>query len=130
MVFYDRISWKIPYVRFEHWGWIFIISLLTGKWFKNSCCRAFWKKEIFCWHCHTGIFAYPMWVAINYNIPLIFWGEPSSEYTAYFDYTQPEEVDEKRFNRYVNLGITADDMFVRLEGTSMKEISNPLNILH
>jgi hypothetical protein len=78
--------------------------------------QSFLEKGDFCWHCHTGIFAYPMWVAINYNIPLIFWGEPSSEYTAYFDYTQPEEVDEKRFNRYVNLGITADDMFVRLEG--------------
>jgi len=78
--------------------------------------QSFLEKGDFCWHCHTGIFAYPMWVAINYNIPLIFWGEPSSEYTAYFDYAQPEEVDEKRFNRYVNLGITAEDMFVRLEG--------------
>lgn len=78
--------------------------------------QSFLEKGDFCWHCHTGIFAYPMRVAINYNIPLIFWGEPSSEYTAYFDYAQPEEVDEKRFNRYVNLGITADDMFVRLEG--------------
>jgi N-acetyl sugar amidotransferase len=78
--------------------------------------QSFLEKGDFCWHCHTGIFAYPMRVAINYNIPLIFWGEPSSEYTAYFDYTQPEEVDEKRFNRYVNLGITADDMYVRLEG--------------
>jgi N-acetyl sugar amidotransferase len=77
--------------------------------------QSFLEKGDFCWHCHTGIFAYPMQVAINYNIPLIFWGEPSAEYTSYFDYTQPEEVDEKRFNRYVNLGITADDMFVRLE---------------
>ncbi len=78
--------------------------------------QSFLEKGDFCWHCHTGIFAYPMQVAIKYNVPLIFWGEPSSEYTAYFDYTQPEEVDEKRFNRYVNLGITADDMYVRLEG--------------
>lgn len=78
--------------------------------------QSFLEKGDFCWHCHTGIFAYPMQVAINYNVPLIFWGEPSSEYTAYFDYTQPEEVDEKRFNRYVNLGITAEDMYVRLEG--------------
>jgi len=48
---------------------------------------------------------------------LVIWGEPSAEYTAYFSYDQPEEVDEKRFNRYVNLGITAEDMFVRLEGS-------------
>jgi N-acetyl sugar amidotransferase len=79
--------------------------------------QAFLEKGDFCWHCHTGIFAYPMWVALRYNIPLVFWGEPSSEYTAYYSYDQPEEVDEKRFNRYVNLGITAQDMYVRLEGS-------------
>ncbi|MBI3096127.1 MAG: N-acetyl sugar amidotransferase [Rhodocyclales bacterium] len=78
--------------------------------------QSFLEKGDFCWHCHTGIFSYPMWVAIQYNVPLIFWGEPSAEYTAYFSYDQPEEVDEKRFNRSTNLGITAQDMFVRLGG--------------
>lgn len=78
--------------------------------------QSFLEKGDFCWHCHTGIFSYPMWVAIKYNVPLIFWGEPSAEYTSYYSYDQPEEVDEKRFNRYVNLGITAMDMAVRLGG--------------
>jgi N-acetyl sugar amidotransferase len=78
--------------------------------------QSFLEKGDFCWHCHTGIFAYPMWIAIRYNVPLIIWGEPSAEYTAYYTYDQPEEVDEKRFNRYINLGISADDMFIRLEG--------------
>lgn len=70
------------------------------------------RKGDFCWHCHTGIFAYPMHMAIKFNVPLIFWGEPSSEYTAYYDYNdnEIEEVDETRFNRFVNLGITAEDM--------------------
>ena len=58
-----------------------------------------------------------MWIAIEKKVPLIFWGEPSAEYTAYFSYDQAEEVDEKRFNRFVNLGISADDMFVRLGGS-------------
>ena len=87
------------------------------------------EKGDFCWHCHTGIFSYPMWVAIRYNVPLIFWGEPSAEYTAYYSYDQPEEVDEKRFNRFVNLGISADDMFVRLngevDGRDLKPFSYP-----
>ncbi|HEY5122998.1 MAG TPA: N-acetyl sugar amidotransferase [Ignavibacteria bacterium] len=83
---------------------------------KKLMLQSFLEKGDFCWHCHTGIFAYPMWVAIQQNIPLIFWGEPSSEYTAYYSYDQQEEVDEKRFNRYVNLGISAEDMFVRLGG--------------
>ena len=70
------------------------------------------RKGDFCWHCHTGIFAYPMHIAIKFNVPLVLWGEPSSEYTAYYDYRddKPEEVDESRFNRFVNLGITAQDM--------------------
>lgn len=70
------------------------------------------RKGDFCWHCHTGIFSYPMHVAIKFNVPLVLWGEPSSEYTAYYDYRddEVETVDETRFNRFVNLGITAEDM--------------------
>jgi len=79
--------------------------------------QAFLEKGDFCWHCHCGIMSYPMWVGIRYNVPLIFWGEPSAEYTAYYSYDQPEEVDEKRFNRAANLGISAQDMYVRFEGS-------------
>jgi len=70
------------------------------------------RKGDFCWHCHTGIFAYPMHLAIKFKVPLAIWGEPSSEYTAYYDYKDNsiEEVDEVRFNRFINLGITAEDM--------------------
>jgi N-acetyl sugar amidotransferase len=78
--------------------------------------QSFLDKGDFCWHCHTGIFSYPMHVAIRYNVPLIFWGEPSSEYASYYSYDQKEEADEKRFNRTTNLGITALDMAVRLGG--------------
>ena len=76
--------------------------------------RSFLDKGDFCWHCHTGIFSYPMWVALEKKIPLIFWGEKSSEYTNYFGYDDNEEVDEKRFDRFINLGITSDDMYLRL----------------
>ena len=79
---------------------------------KRLMLEALIRKGDFCWHCHTGIFSYPMQVALKHETPLIFWGEPSSEYTAYFDYRDDgiEEVDETRFNRFVNLGITAEDM--------------------
>ena len=79
---------------------------------KRVMLEALVRKGDFCWHCHTGIYSYPMHVALKYNTPLIFWGEPSSEYTAYYDYRDDdvEEVDETRFNRFINLGITAEDM--------------------
>lgn len=93
--------------------------LFTPNWkvVQKLMLQSFLDKGDFCWHCHTGIFAYPMWVAIEKEVPLIFWGEPSAEYTAYYSYDQEEEVDEKRFNRLVNLGISAQDMAVRLEGS-------------
>lgn len=82
--------------------------------------QSFIEKGDFCWHCHTGIFAFPMQVALRFQVPLVIWGEPSSEYTSYYSYEQKEEADEKRFNRFINLGITADDMFARLEGAVEK----------
>jgi N-acetyl sugar amidotransferase len=75
------------------------------------------RKGDFCWHCHTGIFSFPMHIAVKFKVPLLFWGEPSAEYTSYYSYDQPEEVDERRFNRYINLGITAEDMVGMLDGT-------------
>jgi hypothetical protein len=87
--------------------------------------RSFLDKGDFCWHCHTGIYSYPMWVSIEKKIPLIFWGEKSSEYTSYYSFDDEEEVDEKRFNRFINLGITADDMFLRLKGEIDKRELNP-----
>lgn len=83
------------------------------------------EKGDFCWHCHTGIFSYPMQIAVKFNIPLVIWGEPSSEYTSYYSYEQDEKVDEKRFNRFVNLGINADDMYLRLGGKIDKRDLNP-----
>ena len=80
---------------------------------KRLMLEALRRKGDFCWHCHTGIFSYPMHIAVKFNVPLVFWGEPSSEYTQYYDYAEEEieQVDETRFNRFVNLGITAEDMY-------------------
>lgn len=79
------------------------------------------RKGDFCWHCHTGIFAFPMHIAIKFQVPLVIWGEPSAEYTSYYDYDEDEEVDERRFNRFVNLGITAEDMVGFLDDDSVTE---------
>jgi hypothetical protein len=79
------------------------------------------RKGDFCWHCHTGILAYPMQIAVKFHIPLLVWGEPSAEYTSYYDYDD-EEVDEARFNRFINPGITADDMLGRIDGVEPRDI--------
>ncbi len=92
----------------------------TPNWQVVKCLmlEALIRKGDFCWHCHTGIYSYPMHLAIHQQVPLIFWGEPSSEYTAYYDYRddEVEEVDEEKFNRSTNLGITAEDMAGMISG--------------
>lgn len=68
------------------------------------------RRGDFCWHCHVGISAYPINVAIEKNIPLIFYGEPSSEYSSFYKYDQLEELNVEKFNKVSNLGINAEDM--------------------
>jgi hypothetical protein len=74
--------------------------------------ESFRRKTDFCWHCHTGIYSYPLRVALMYKVPLVFWGEPQSEITAYYDYLNDEieYEDDKKFNMLRTLGITAEDM--------------------
>ena len=104
------------------------VITFTPNWnlVKKLMLESLTRKGDFCWHCHTGIFSYPMHMAIKFNTPLIFWGEPSSEYTAYYDYRDDEieTVDETRFNRFVNLGITAEDMsgMIDMEGLDSRDL--------
>jgi N-acetyl sugar amidotransferase len=69
------------------------------------------RKGDFCWHCHCGVYAGAMQMAVKFQIPLIFWGQPDAEYGSYgYTYEEIQEVNERQFNRFVNLGITAEDM--------------------
>jgi N-acetyl sugar amidotransferase len=78
------------------------------------------RRGDFCWHCHTGIYAHTMQIALRYETPLLFWGESLAEYQSFYTYEEMEEVDEKRFNRAMNLGMTADDMYEFLGGRVSK----------
>lgn len=80
---------------------------LVKKTMKESLIR----RGDFCWHCHVGIASYPIKVAIEKKIPLLIYGEPSSEYSSYHDYSEIEKLDEDKFNKTTNLGINAEDMF-------------------
>lgn len=77
---------------------------------KRTMVEALIRRSDWCWSCHSGCFAYPMQVAVKYEVPLVVYGEPSSEHTAYYSPTETEECDEKRFDMFTNLGISADDM--------------------
>ena len=75
--------------------------------------ETFNRKTDFCWHCHTGIYSYPVRMAKLFNVPLIIWGETQSEITSYYSYEENkiELEDEEKFNRIRTLGISSDDMY-------------------
>ena len=124
-------------VRFNHWGYRPLVEENNTRTFKILGVDVFefkpsWhvvrelmleslkRRGDFCWHCHTGIYAHTMQIALKYNTPLLIWGESLAEYASWYSYDEIEEVDEKRFNRAMNLGITADDMFEFLGGRVSK----------
>lgn len=127
-------------VRFDHWGYRPLVeenNLNTFKklnvdflqfkpsWriVKKLMLKSLEKTGDFCWHCHTGVFAHTMQVAVKWNIPLVIWGESSSEYRAYHKAEELEELNESLFNEMINLGITADDMYEYLgEDTDKREL--------
>jgi N-acetyl sugar amidotransferase len=120
-------------VRFDHWFYRPLVAenntrtlkilgvdflTFTPSWLvvRELMLEALKRRGDFCWHCHTGVYAYPMQMALRYETPLIIWGESLAEYMSHYTYEEIEEVDEKRFNRAMNLGITADDMYEFLGG--------------
>ena len=72
--------------------------------------KSFERKTDFCWHCHTGIYSYPIRLAIKLNVPLIVYGEPLAEMSAYYSYDEIEHENEEKFDNVRTLGISAEDM--------------------
>ena len=92
-----QLKLKPLVVRFDHWGFRPLVLENNTKIFKKlgvdvlqftpnwKVVRKLMLESLkrtgdFCWHCHTGVFAHTMQVAIRYNTPLIFWGESPAEY--------------------------------------------------
>ena len=86
---------------------------------KRLMLESFKRKTDFCWHCHTGIYSYPLRVALKYKVPLVFWGEAQADITGYYDHLNDEieYEDDKKFNMLRTLGITAEDMHGMIDST-------------
>jgi N-acetyl sugar amidotransferase len=86
------------------------------------------RRGDFCWFCHTGVVATPFKAALQYQVPLIIWGEPGSEYSGgYYNYKTKTPPDERWYNRQINLGINAEDMagFVDVEMRDLEPFRLP-----
>ncbi len=84
---------------------------------KKLMLESFIRKTDFCWHCHTGIYSFPLRVALMYQVPLVFWGEAQADITGYYDHLNDEieYEDDKKFNMLRTLGITAEDMYEMID---------------
>jgi len=124
-------------VRFNHWGYRPLVNENNTRTFKllgvdviefaanwhvirELMLESLKRRGDFCWHCHTGIYGGVMHIALRFGVPLLLWGESVAEYHSWYTYEEMEEVDEKRFNRLMNQGITADDMYEFLGGRVSK----------
>lgn len=120
-------------VRYNHWGFRPNVYKNCDKVFKQlgvdvlefqsnwKVVKALMLQSLidtgdFCWHCHTGVFANTMRIAVKFNIPLVIWGESPAEYRAYTTFEELEELNNNSFNTMVNLGINADDMYEKFGG--------------
>ena len=52
-----------------------------------------------CWHCHAGVGAFPLKVAVMYDIPLLVWGESVSESDGRATYENPIHFDRDYFTK-------------------------------
>lgn len=128
-----KLGLKPLVVRYNHWGYRPLLQENNTRVFKQLgvdivefstsfhvvrevMLESLKRRGDFCWHCHTGIYAGVMHMAVRFETPLIFWGESTAEYHSWYTFDEMEEVDEKRFNRLMNQGITADDMYEFLRG--------------
>lgn len=50
-----------------------------------------------CWHCHAGVGAWPLQVAVMFKIPLIIWGESAAEFGSKATYEDIIEFDEEYY---------------------------------
>ena len=63
-----------------------------------------------CWHCHSGIGAFPMQIATKFNIPLLCWGESVSENDGRGKYSDPKIKFDRDYFQKVSAKQTPNQM--------------------
>lgn len=63
-----------------------------------------------CWHCHSGIGAFPLQIAVKFKIPLLIWGESVSETSGRSTHGNPlVKFDRDYFNK-ISAKIEAENL--------------------
>jgi len=63
-----------------------------------------------CWHCHAGVGAFPLQIAVKFNIPLLIWGESIAESSGRASYNQPVHKFDRDYFTKVSAKLRPDEM--------------------
>ena len=63
-----------------------------------------------CWHCHSGVGAFPLQVATRFKIPLLVWGESMSENDGRASYQCPVNRFDRDYFTKFSARLTAEEM--------------------
>lgn len=78
-----------------------------------------------CWHCHAGVGAFPLQVAVRFQIPLLIWGESIAESSGRASYFNPVRKFDREYFLKVSAKVTADSM---VGGDISSQEVNPFRI--
>lgn len=63
-----------------------------------------------CWHCHAGVGAFPLQIAVKFNIPLLIWGESIAETSGRASYYNPVRKFDREYFTKVSAKLQPKDM--------------------
>ena len=63
-----------------------------------------------CWHCHAGVGAFPLRMALEYDIKLIIWGESAAESSSRGTYKDPIMKFDQDYFEKVSAKVSVDKM--------------------
>ena len=63
-----------------------------------------------CWHCHAGVGAFPLQIAVRFQIPLLVWGESISESSGRASYFEPVRKFDREYFTKVSAKLRPDEM--------------------
>lgn len=63
-----------------------------------------------CWHCHSGVGAFPLQVAVKFNVPLLIWGESICESSGRASYFEPVRKYDRDYFIKVSAKIYPEEM--------------------
>ena len=75
-----------------------------------------------CWTCHAGVGAFPLKVAVDWNIPLLIWGESIAESSGRATYEDHATYDRDYFTEQ-SAKLTADDIAKEYEYIDPRELA-------